>query len=410
MISRAMIDRRAVAFASSIVLIGALDLLTPFPAFSLLIVPLVLSAYLAKPWLTGVLTLEALLTVVLLVLLLGYPVVEYAPRASVVALAGASAAGLAEVLRRSRHRSDQDRRMLLRSEAHYRELAEESADVVVSSDAAGVIEYVSPAVHGVLGYEPSELEGRSMRTLVHPDDVLRVSQAADQMRAQDTVGRVRARLRRSDGSYRWCESTARYLRDDEGDIIGGVATWRDVEDAHRRQEEAETAARVDSLTGLLNRRGFDEMLCGLVAGTQEPDAASAVVFIDVDSFKAINDTYGHAVADEVLVGIARRVSGSIRGQDTVARIGGDEFVIVLRGIHRRTAAQEVADKIVASLAQPFATTAGPVWASVSVGVSQIVDDTSLEQAVRAADLAMYEAKRRAARGDAPDDPLQQPVP
>ena len=152
------------------------------------------------------------------------------------------------------------------------------------------------------------------------------------------------------------------------------------------------------------------MLSGLVAGTQEPDAASAVVFIDVDSFKAINDTYGHAVADEVLVGIARRVSGSVRGQDTVARIGGDEFVIVLRGIHRRTAAQEVADKIVGSLAQPFATIAGPVWASVSVGVSQIVGETSLDQAVRAADLAMYEAKRRAAHGDAPDDPLQQPVP
>ena len=172
-------------------------------------------------------------------------------------------------------------------------------------------------------------------------------------------------------------------------IITGLAAW--VSTLRTRLEDALEAAREeaasDALTGLDNRRAIDRAAGRLVDGHE----VVTVVMADLDYFKRVNDGYGHAVGDEVLVEVGRRLRESVRAEDLVGRYGGEEFLLVLRGDEAGTA--EIVERVLSNLrSSPFETSAGPIDVRASLGVS-VVTEEGLAQAIRNADRALYEAKR-----------------
>jgi len=182
---------------------------------------------------------------------------------------------------------------------------------------------------------------------------------------------------------------ARALRRRCAQLQAALETQRDTE------TRLEFIAHHDSLTGLPNRLQFQRQLEHGVAYARRHDSLLAVLFVDIDHFKDINDTLGHDAGDQVLVQFAQRLRACVREVDTVARQGGDEFIVLLTELHNGQDAQQVADKIVAAIAAPFAVNGAPLAVAASIGVAVYPDDDEdIEALVEKADLAMYAAKQR----------------
>jgi diguanylate cyclase (GGDEF)-like protein/PAS domain S-box-containing protein len=218
---------------------------------------------------------------------------------------------------------------LQEEQTRFRSLAENAADVVYQTDLESRCVWVSPAVLQHLGWHPSSLIGRRMVELVHPDDLAAAEErrrlALDEL-ADD--GRLELRFRTSDGRWRWMNALSRPMRDSAGRITGGLTALRDVHHDVGRRTELQYLASHDVLTGLLNRAGALDRLDLLMREPHEGRTV-AVLYLDLDRFKAVNDAHGHQTGDRLLMQASHRLTAALRDDDLVARIGGDEFLVVL---------------------------------------------------------------------------------
>ena len=291
-------------------------------------------------------------------------------------------------------------RQLRLSEERFRTLIQHSADVVTVTDCSGRITYVSPAVHLVTGRPAAELLGADFFQLVHPDDL----GTARSMQACMVDGggrefRAELRLRHADGQWRWHEANVRNLLDHPA-VRGIVVNHRDVTERRNDRDRLLHEATHDALTGLVNRATFWRLLENSVEGdgTGSPRRV-AVLYLDLDGFKQVNDTMGHEVGDLLLVQFGVLLRRCVFGCDVVARLGGDEFAALLTGVPRGDIAVGVAQRILAELTQPFHVAGRSVYIRASIGIAVAVAGADSASALlHQADLAMYHAKRQPSRG------------
>ncbi len=284
---------------------------------------------------------------------------------------------------------------LRRSEERFRSLVRNSADVNVILGRDGAIAYESPAVERILGYKAEDRIGRQALEVVHPEDRLRLRRLFLSIaRRQNAEASVELRARHADGSWRAIEAVIRNLVDDPA--VGGiVVNYRDVTPRKTLEDELRLRAFHDSLTGLANRALFIDRLEHAITRAHRSRERMAVLFLDLDDFKTINDSLGHGEGDQVLVATAARLQGGLRAGDTIARMGGDEFAILLEDTAEDDAPVDVAERLLATLQAPFSHGDRELFVRASVGVAPISGrGESAEELLRNADAAMYIAKGR----------------
>jgi diguanylate cyclase (GGDEF)-like protein/PAS domain S-box-containing protein len=285
-------------------------------------------------------------------------------------------------------------RQLAASQERFRSLVQNASDVIVVVDAGGVLDYVSPSCLKVCGHHPEQLVGTPLANLLHADDIPRAAAfLTDTGSRRSSTSAIELRVRHHDGSYRLIEVLGTNLIQDPN-VGGFVLNGRDVTERQSLEAQLAHQAFHDSLTGLANRALFRDRLAHALERTRRAGRPLAVLFLDLDDFKAINDSLGHEAGDALLVGLAARLAECVRISDTVARLGGDEFAILVEdGDADEVAA--VADRILESLRAAFAVADHEVFVAASIGIASSPDygSASAEEVLRDADAAMYHAKR-----------------
>jgi diguanylate cyclase (GGDEF)-like protein/PAS domain S-box-containing protein len=247
-----------------------------------------------------------------------------------------------------------------------------------------------------LGHDPQSLLSSPSwaQTLIDPDDQAKVGEAMARILGKDAEGAsIEFRLRTADGALRWVENRYVPVRDKEGRLIEVEGIIIDVTERKAAEEKITLLARTDGLTGLANRATFTERLNQAFAAAQRGALAFAILYLDLDKFKPINDTFGHPVGDLLLQRIAQRLKSCTRESDLVARLGGDEFAILQGEIREPANAGELAAKLQTALALPYLINNNEVKISVSIGISPYVAGTAGADAMLVqADLALYRSK------------------
>ncbi|MEV6960848.1 EAL domain-containing protein [Streptomyces sp. NPDC051207] len=290
---------------------------------------------------------------------------------------------------------------LAQKENHFRSLVQGSSDVIMIAAPSGILRYVSPAAAGVYGRPAEELVGQELSSLIHPEDLGRVVHEVRRFLAagpaDEPTTRIECRFRSGDGGWLNVESTVNRHH-------GGLLfNSRDVTERVRLQAQLQHNAEHDPLTDLPNRTLFTKRVQQALTGRRSGDRGTAlrgtaVLFIDLDGFKAVNDTIGHQAGDELLVQAARRLREAVRQGDTASRLGGDEFaaLIVGDGTRERTDRErhilELADRLRLTLSQPYLIDGNDVRVNASIGVAFAEPGIGAGELLRNADLAMYRAK------------------
>jgi diguanylate cyclase (GGDEF)-like protein/PAS domain S-box-containing protein len=279
-------------------------------------------------------------------------------------------------------------------EAHYRTLVDGSCDVITIVGLDGRVLYVSPAAHQVFGYRPEELVGARLPLYCHPEDAASLQKAVESMREEAETGtrgpgrRMSCRIRDADGRWRHVESTISHHTE------GLIFTSRDVTERVSLQEQLRHLAFHDALTGLANRALFTDRVAHALRKRTADTIPPAVLFLDLDGFKAVNDAAGHATGDALLIQAARRLQASVRAGDTVARLGGDEFAALLEGEGGTSCprANEIAERILSTLTKPYRIRSTDAVVSASIGIALATPGITPADLLHNADQAMYEAK------------------
>ena len=247
-------------------------------------------------------------------------------------------------------------------------------DAVVSTDVAGNITYLNPVAERMTGWSGSEASGRPLQDVVRIIDAYSREQVRDPlamaMRQDDTVGLGEdCLLVRRDGEESAIEDTSAPIHDSRGRVIGAVIVFHGVGAARAMSDRMSHLAQHDPLTGLPNRLLLHDRLGRAIASARRRASALALLFLDVDRFKRINDSLGHAAGDEVLQSIAGRLTACVRDSDTVCRYGGDEFVVLLSEVACSGDAAFSADQLLAAIAMPHRVGDQDLHVTASVGVS-----------------------------------------
>ncbi len=292
---------------------------------------------------------------------------------------------------------------LQRSEERFRSLVRNASDVVAVLGADGLIRYQSPAAERVLGRSPDEAIGRRATASIHPDDRAAVERRLNEVASVDGAeATFEFRARHSDGSYRMLEAIAKNLLDDPA-VSGVVVNYRDITERKALEEQLRHQAFHDVLTGLANRSLFRDRLAHALARASRGASPTAVLYLDIDDFKAVNDRLGHAEGDRLLVLVGERLVAATRAGDTVARLGGDEFAVIVEETDPREA-QTAADRILKALADAFHLDGRETAVRGSIGIAiHDVDGGDADELLRRADIAMYAAKARGGDGHATYD-------
>ena len=284
---------------------------------------------------------------------------------------------------------------LRRSQERFRSLVQNSADVNMILGAGGTIEYESPAAEQVLGFKAEDRIGQSAFDALHPDDRgYCEALLADVVRSPGSMATGEFRVQHADGSWRWIEAVGKNLFDDPA-VGGVVVNYRDITSRKTLEEELRHQAFHDSLTGLANRALFIDRLEHALSLSLRGPRPLAVLFIDLDDFKTINDSLGHGEGDAILVSVAERLRGALRTSDTLARMGGDEFAVLVEDPSMAVEPTAVADRVMSVLQAPFAQGGKELFVHASIGVAVVTarGQTS-EELLRNADVSMYMAKRK----------------
>jgi diguanylate cyclase (GGDEF)-like protein/PAS domain S-box-containing protein len=287
--------------------------------------------------------------------------------------------------------------LLRQSEARFSSLVQNSSDVVMVVDADSTIRYMSPSVERVLGHEAKVLEATKLTEVIHPDDRANVLQfLTSQGRESDThPGLTEFRVRHRDDFWLHVETLRTNLLHDEN-VKGIVLNTRDVSERKAFEEQLAHQAFHDAVTGLANRALFKDRVEHAIERQSRDNLPVSVLFMDLDDFKTINDSLGHAAGDRLLSEVGDRLKNSLRQADTAARLGGDEFAILLEDGGDGVDAAEVAARILASLEGPFHLETKEVFVRASIGIASAEARTGgpegAEELLRNADVAMYMAK------------------
>jgi diguanylate cyclase (GGDEF)-like protein/PAS domain S-box-containing protein len=276
-----------------------------------------------------------------------------------------------------------------------------SSPAVIYSREVGdafAITYVSSNVEEQLGYHPDAWLGDSSFWLdrVHPDDRTHVQRALEVV-AREAHSIQEYRMRNLAGEYRWVRDELRLVRDESGAPLEFVGYLVDITQRKELETQLTKLAYHDALTGLANRTLFRDRVEHALARAGRMQSTVAVLFLDLDHFKTINDSLGHAEGDRLLVAIAGRLLNATRGADTVARLGGDEFAILLEDVGQEQDAVIVAERITEAMRRPVHIAGKDVLASTSIGIARCSAGESADALLRNADLAMYMAKRHGKR-------------
>jgi diguanylate cyclase (GGDEF)-like protein/PAS domain S-box-containing protein len=295
------------------------------------------------------------------------------------------------------HNDVTERRMaeeaLRESEARYRLMAENSTDMISRTSNRGILLYASDASRRLLGYEPSELVGRSFFDFVFDADRDEVRHLSSLIHESGPTT-FAYRVEKKDGSLVWFETTSRSVRDVfTGKVREIVGVSRDVTERKRVEEQIEYQAYHDALTGLPNRRLFRDRLTVALAHARRMKHPLAVMFLDLDRFKVVNDTLGHSTGDELLKAVGARLQVSLREEDSIARMGGDEFTILLADLKSTDTAAKIAQKVLDTVALPLQIDGTELFVTTSIGIALFPSDgDSAEVLLANADHAMYRAK------------------
>lgn len=282
--------------------------------------------------------------------------------------------------------------VLRESEARFRTITEHSGDVVLNIDVGGIIRYASPSAFEQIGCAPDLLMGQFAANLVDPVD--RAQVAAIHRRALIQIGQshsVEFRPLIDSVDLQWCEMVVRAVLDERGASIGVISTIRDISRHKARQTALQQVAARDSLTGADTRRAFLDKLDAEMIRARN-GARSSLLLIDIDFFKAVNDTYGHGAGDQVLTAFVERLRPGLRGVDSIGRLGGEEFAILLADsdIDR---ASLVCDRMRERLAEPIRLETGEgVTVTFSAGLVELDGHATRSSMLEAADKALYRAK------------------
>ncbi|MDH5181866.1 MAG: EAL domain-containing protein [Gammaproteobacteria bacterium] len=288
------------------------------------------------------------------------------------------------------------RQQKLESDSKTRKLSravEQTDDAVVITNPEGYIEYVNPAFERMTGYSKKEAIGEKMSILRSGQhDHIFYKTLWTTILSGYPFSEVFIN-RKKTGELYYEEKTITPLKSDFGDIINFVSTGKDISDRMLVQEKLRYMATHDFLTGLLNRVTLKERLSYAIHRAARSEKKVAVMLLDLDKFKIVNDTLGHTIGDELIISVAERLSASLRQEDIIARLGGDEFTVIMEGFGRIEDVNDTANKILSAVSKPFTVDGNEIFIAASIGMSIYPDDDiDADILLKNADIAMYRAK------------------
>ena len=278
------------------------------------------------------------------------------------------------------------------------------ADAVICTDMSGNITFFNPIAGSMVGWTLKEAAGR------HLTEVFRIVDATTRKAILDPMAKAASEnltgklplnclLIRRDGHEVFIEDSVAPIHDREGTVTGAVIVFRDVSAARAQSEQMAHLAEHDSLTGLPNRLLFCDRVGQAISLARRHGGQVAVLFVDLDGFKQINDSMGHAAGDKLLQSVAKRLLACVRDPDTVSRYGGDEFAVLLQDVHRPEDAAATARRVLSALDEAHLIDGQQVHVTASIGVSVFPDDgLDAETLIKNADTAMYRAKKNGCQG------------
>jgi len=288
---------------------------------------------------------------------------------------------------------EEENSSLKTSEERFRKLTALSPVGIFQVDAKQQLRYVNQRWRDIHSLSKEHLSLQEWFEMINPDDLIMVQQAWNRLVCDQESITLELRLVGRDGSNTWIHLLAGALHDRNGELLGYLGAISDISELKAAQIQMENLAFYDPLTGLANRRLFKNRLEKAVKSVMRSGTSMALMFIDMDQFKRINDTLGHDAGDMLLKEVAHRLNATVRENDTVSRIGGDEFTILLTDIHQTADALVVAEKLLHSLAKPIRIKGQDIVTTVSIGITLTPDDsTDVNTLMKNADLAMYRAK------------------
>jgi diguanylate cyclase (GGDEF)-like protein/PAS domain S-box-containing protein len=287
---------------------------------------------------------------------------------------------------------------LSQSEERYALAVRAANDGIWDWDLLGDRIYFSPRWHAILGLpeQAQDLDPANWFELVHPADLLRLESAIEAHLEGRTPHLLSEhRMRHSDGTWRWVMTRGLAIRTPDGHPTRMAGSLSDITDRRIAQLRLQHDALHDTLTGLPNRTLFSDRLNQILQRTvRDPTTGCAVLFLDIDRFKLVNDSLSHSVGDNLLIALAGRMSAALRPGDTVARLGGDEFTVLLEDVTGGEDARVVADRMLQALDEAFNIDGNELFVSASIGIALSAPGLGPGDLMRNADIAMYDAKRR----------------
>jgi diguanylate cyclase (GGDEF)-like protein/PAS domain S-box-containing protein len=274
------------------------------------------------------------------------------------------------------------------SEERYRLIVELAREGICVVDAFGRNTYANHALASLLGTTVNEMLGGSLFDFIGKDHLeaahSRIGGEGDESLDEEDLSLVTL-----DGRLVWARLRSSAVRQHDGTYLGAIVFVADVTERRELEQRLAEEARRDPLTGVANRKELFEVLYPIL----ETGALTAALYVDLDGFKEVNDQFGHTLGDELLCSVAARVRSAIRGIDTVARVGGDEFVVICRDLETTDEAVAIGTRIRETLAQPFGLAVGPVRIDSSIGIA-FGRTTDADGLLARADQALYRAKRK----------------